>query len=125
MASMRAPAVAEILWELKKNDKVAKFNAIAGRAGFSAGANGRAMMTCLNTIQKEWPHLQSWRAIRDDGTVETNSEQARELSSWGATLTPDSEEGRSSVLIDEARVMIWEADPAKSKELAAATQTDE
>lgn len=118
MASTRAPAVAEILWELKKGDKIAKFNAIAARAGFTAGANGRAMLTCLATIQKEWPHLQAWRAIRDDGTVPTDSEQARELAQWGATLTADAEEGRSSVLIDESKVMIW--DDAEASAAAAA-----
>jgi len=124
MASTRAPAVAEILWELKRFDKVAKFSVIAGRAGFSAGANGRAMMTCLTTIQKEWPHLQAWRAIRDDGTVQTDSEQSRELEQWGATLTPDSEAGRSSVMIDEARVMIWDdADAITGDELQAAATT--
>ncbi|MCA8996696.1 MAG: hypothetical protein KDA80_06920, partial [Planctomycetaceae bacterium] len=93
---------------LKKADKVAKFSDIAQRAGFSAGANGRAMVTCLKTIRKDWPHLQWWRAIRDDGTVKTKGEQARELEEWGAEISDSGEEGRSSVLIDEARVMIWE-----------------
>ncbi|WP_437230090.1 hypothetical protein SH661x_001778 [Planctomicrobium sp. SH661] len=125
MASTRAPAVAEILWELKRFDKVAKYSAIAERAGFSAGANGRAMVTCLTTIQKEWPHLQAWRAIRDDGTVQSNSEQSRELAQWGATLSPDSEDGRMSVLIDEARVMIWEDAPAAAKPALAAVSEEE
>jgi len=107
MASTRAPAVAEILWELKRVDKVAKYSAIAERAGFSAGATGRAMITCLSTIQKEWPHLQAWRAIRDDGTVQTDSEQSRELQQWGATLSPDTDGDRSNVQIDEDRVMVW------------------
>jgi len=126
MASTRAPAVAEILWELKRVDKVAKYSVIAERAGFSAGANGRAMVTCLATIQKEWPHLQAWRAIRDDGTVQTNSAQSRELEQWGAKLTPDSEAGRSSVLIDEDRVMIWDdAEGNAGSTLQAATPKPE
>lgn len=112
MASTRAPAVAEILWELKRVDKIARYSTIAARAGFNAGANGRAMLTCLSTIQKEWPHLQFWRAIRDDGTVQSGSQQSRELEQWGATLQPDHEPGRSAVLVDESRVMIWEDDAA-------------
>ncbi|SFH60291.1 hypothetical protein [Planctomicrobium piriforme] len=115
MASMRAPAVAEVLWELKRLDKVAKFTAIAERAGFSAGSNGRAMQTCLETIRKEWPHLQAWRAIRDDGTIEKDSPHKAELIAWGATLTADDASGRMNVLIDEARVMIWEDLPAAGR----------
>jgi len=125
MASTRAPAVAEILWELKRVDKIAKFSAIAERAGFSAGANGRAMITCLSTIQKEWPHLQAWRAIRDDGTVPNDSEQSRELEQWGATLSADSDPTRASVLIDESRVMVWVAAKAPAKAVAAATTAED
>jgi len=125
MASMRAPAVAEILWELKRVDKIAKYSDIAERAGFSAGANGRAMITCLTTIQKEWPHLQSWRAIRDDGTVQTDSDQSRELELWGATLEPDPQAGRTSVLIDESRLMIWDVSEAAEDEVTATAPKSE
>lgn len=110
MASMRAPAVAEILWELKRADKVATFSAIANRAGFSAGANGRAMLTCLKTIRKDWPHLQWWRAIRDDGTVKQDGEQAVLLQEWGAQVETEGENGRVVVRIDESLIMIWEGD---------------
>ena len=85
MASTRASAVAEVLWELKRMDKIATYGAIAHRAGFSAGANGRAMLTCLKTIRKEWPHLQWWRAIRDDGTVKRDGEQELALRGWAQT----------------------------------------
>jgi alkylated DNA nucleotide flippase Atl1 len=121
MSSTRAPAVAEVLWELKRLDKVAKYSVIAERAGFSAGVNGRAMVTCLATIQKEWPHLQAWRAIRDDGTVQTGSAQSRELEEWGATITPDKEAGRSTVSIDEARLMVWEDSTSKAPKSETAT----
>jgi len=124
MASTRAPAVAEILWELKRVDKVARYSAIAERAGFSAGATGRAMITCLSTIQKEWPHLQAWRAIRDDGTVQTDSEQSRELQQWGATLSAETDNGRTNVQIDEDRVMVWGGETGPSgSELEATSET--
>lgn len=123
MSSTRAPAVAEVLWELKRLDKVAKYSVIAERAGFSAGVNGRAMVTCLATIQKEWPHLQAWRAIRDDGTVQTGSDQSRELEDWGATITLDEEAGRSTVSIDEERLMVWENRSNKSSSTVAAAQS--
>jgi alkylated DNA nucleotide flippase Atl1 len=110
MASTRAPAVAEVLWELKRADKVATFSAIATRAGFSAGANGRAMLTCLKTIRKDWPHLQWWRAIRDDGTVKQDGEQAVLLREWGVEIEAEGENGRVVVRIDEALIMVWEGD---------------
>lgn len=108
MASTRAPAVAEVLWELKRLDKIATYSAIAERAGFSAGANGRAMITCLKTVQKDWPHLQWWRAIRDDGTVEKEGEQAQELRQWGATFSTETVKDHVSILVDESKMMVWE-----------------
>lgn len=106
MASTRAPAVAEVLWELKRADKVATYSVIANRAGFSAGAKGRAMITCMKTIRRDWPHLQWWRAIRDDYTV-TAGEHALELEEWGASITKE-EEDRVRVEIEDEKVMIWE-----------------
>lgn len=106
MASTRAPAVAEVLWELKRADKVATYSTIASRAGFSAGAKGRAMLTCMKTIRRDWPHLQWWRAVRDDMTV-TAGEHAEELEEWGAVVTPD-EEGRVSLQIEDEKIMVWE-----------------
>ena len=106
MASTRAPAVAEVLWELKRADKVATYSTIASRAGFSAGAKGRAMLTCMKTIRRDWPHLQWWRAVRDDLTVEAG-EHAEELEEWGAVITPD-EEGRVSLQIEDEKIMVWE-----------------
>ncbi|HWL07420.1 MAG TPA: hypothetical protein VNQ76_03300 [Planctomicrobium sp.] len=121
MTSTRAPAVAEVLWELKRLDKIARFSDIAARVGFNPGANGRAMNTCLESIRKEWPHLQVWRAIRDDGAVEAASPQYQELQAWGATFS-DSSDGRYAGLqIDESRVMIWEV-PSAPK---TASQTTE
>ena len=119
MASTRAAAVAEVLWELKRADKVAAFSAIARRAGFSAGSNGRAMLTCLKAVRKDWPHLQWWRAIHDDGTVESGTEQARELETWGAQLDGEASNGRQSVLIDEALMMIWDENGEEVSEPAA------
>ena len=113
MASTRAEAVAEVLWELKRADKVASFSVIANRAGFSAGANGRAMLTALKAIRKDWPHLQWWRAIRDDGTVAAGDEQAQCLEEWGATPEADGESERVSVLIDESKMMVWEEEESE------------
>ncbi|MDB4743681.1 hypothetical protein OAF98_04275 [Planctomicrobium sp.] len=106
MASTRAPAVAEVLWELKRADKVATYSAVANRAGFSAGAKGRAMLTCMKTIRRDWPHLQWWRAVRDDFTV-TAGEHAEELEEWGASTTPE-EEDRVAVQVEDEKVMTWE-----------------
>ena len=47
MASTRADGVAEALFELKRADKVATFGQIARKVGFTAGANGRTMLSTL------------------------------------------------------------------------------
>src|SRR3954463_8066764 len=68
--STRAQAIAEILWELKKADKLATLTSIANRAGFSAGSNGRTVSKYLQTVRRDWPQLQWWRAIADNGQLE-------------------------------------------------------
>jgi len=70
VSSTRAQAVAEILWELKRADKVATLTSIANRAGFNPGSGGRMINTCLKTVRRDWPHLQWWRAVADNGQVE-------------------------------------------------------
>jgi hypothetical protein len=104
--------VAEILWELKRADKVANFKLVAERAGFSAGANGRAMETCLKTIRRDWPHLQWWRAIpiRDDGQLEKDSEQVVKLQECGYAVE-NAEGSQEHVVVCEieSHTMSWEA----------------
>lgn len=107
MASSRAQAVAELLWELKKWDKVARFSAIADKAGFKAGVNGKAMHTCLKSVRREWPHLEDWRAIPDDGTLEPQSQQVHNLKAWGATLS-EAKADRIEVAVEPERLMTWE-----------------
>jgi alkylated DNA nucleotide flippase Atl1 len=68
--STRAQAIAEILWELKRAEKLATLTAIATRAGFSPGSNGRTVSTCLKTVRRDWPHLQWWRAVADNGQLD-------------------------------------------------------
>ncbi len=106
MGSARASAVAEVLWELKRVDKVARFSVIGARAGFNSGSNGRAMKVCLDAIRKEWPHLQSWRAIPDDGAVDVQSQQAKDLKAWGVTIQGQ-DNGRGDIQLDDSRVMDW------------------
>ena len=118
MTSTRAQEVAEALWELKKADKVATFTSIARRAGFSAGANGRTMQTCLRTVRRDWPHLQWWRAVRDDGLLPKGSEQVEKLIEAGFELE-DATKGDGKAMavasLDE-HLMDWEG---KSEEAAA------
>ena len=74
IAKQRAQAVAEILWELKRAEKLATLTSIAERAGFSPGSCGRTVSTCLKTVRRDWPHLQWWRAVADDGIVDNEQE---------------------------------------------------
>ena len=87
MASVRAEGVAEALWELKRLDKLATFTEVATRAGFKPGAGGRTLLSCLTTVQRDWPHLHWWRAIPDDRMVAKESEHSRQLASGGFELT--------------------------------------
>lgn len=107
MASTRAQEVAEVLWELKRADKLATYSAIAKRAGFSAGTKGRTMKTCLKTVRRDWPHLQWWRAINDDKTIKKGGEQEERLRELGVELGDEADEGRVAIEFDEQLVMVW------------------
>lgn len=109
MSSTRAADVATILWELKRAGKVATYSTIANRAGFSAGANGRAMLTCLKTVRRDWPHLQWWRAIHDTGTIEKGSEAESKLREAGFPLeTADGSEEAVILKAMDDHLMTWE-----------------
>jgi alkylated DNA nucleotide flippase Atl1 len=86
--SSRAEQVAEVLWELKRAEKLGTYTSIAERAGFSAGANGKTMIACMKKIRTHWPHLHWWRVLDDNARIEINSEQARELEQNGFELEP-------------------------------------
>ena len=107
MASTRADQVAELLWELKRAAKLAKYSTIARRAGFSAGANGKAMETCLRTVRRDWPHLQWWRAVSDSGLMAKGSEQAQKLEEAGIALKSANDKTVALATPDEL-LMIWE-----------------
>ncbi len=70
IASGRATAVAEILWQLKRADKLATLSSIAERAEFSPGSNCRSVHSCLAAVRRDWPHLQWWRAVADNGVLD-------------------------------------------------------
>ena len=107
MASNRAADVAEVLWELKRAGKLATLSAVAERAGFNPGADGKAVRKCLETIRREWSHLEWWRVIEDDGTAEADSEQLQRLQAIGVECG-DTRKGMASLMIDEALIMVWE-----------------
>jgi alkylated DNA nucleotide flippase Atl1 len=104
MSSTRANEVAEALFELKRADKVATYSAIAKRAGFSAGSNGRAMKTALKTVRRDWPHLQWWRAIEDNATIEAG-EQEQMLRELGLEI--ENGDKAPTVSLAEDQLMDW------------------
>ncbi len=109
MATTRAEDVAEILWELKRAGKVATYSVIAKRAGFSAGANGRSVLTALKTVRRDWPHLQWWRAVQENGLVEKDSEHQEKLAETGFEITDvDGKDDVVCVAEFEEHVMEWE-----------------
>ena len=113
MASSRADEVAEILWELKRAGKISTYTHIARRAGFSAGNGGRAMDSCLKVVRRDWPHLQWWRAVKDDGTLENGSEQESKLREAGYELESGGQGGKHiTVVAIVQHLMTWQEAPA-------------
>lgn len=103
--STRAQAIAEILWELKRAEKLATLTSIAARAGFSPGSNGRTVSTCLKTVRRDWPHLQWWRAVADNGQLD--EEQKSCLSKAGfETETVDG--GTVVIKSFSTQLMTWD-----------------
>lgn len=106
--SSRAEMVAEILWELKRANKLATFALVAERAGFSAGANGRTIESCLKKVRTDWPHLQWWRIVDDNCRVHKGSEQDRELQRNGFEMEPvGSQEKLVKPLSVETHLISW------------------
>jgi alkylated DNA nucleotide flippase Atl1 len=100
MSSSRAQAVADVLSELKQSEKLGTLTSVARKAGFNPGVNGKTALNVLENVRREWPHLQWWRVVRDDGTL-CFAEQADALSREGIAIADD----RKSVLVDERVVM--------------------
>lgn len=110
MASSRASELAEALWELKRANKIATFTTLARRAGFSPGANGRTVLTTLKTVRKGWPHLQWWRVVSDDGTLEKGSEHEEKLVACGYQTSETKGKNGIVALVAELdkHLMSWE-----------------
>lgn len=96
MPSIRAEAVAEVLWELKQLEKLAVYADVAERAGFKPGANDKTIIACLENVRKEWPHLQWWRVVQPEGRLTADTDHATQLASNGFELQPIT--GRKSQL---------------------------
>lgn len=119
-SSTRAQAVAEILWELKRAEKLATLTSIADRAGFSPGSGGRTVTTCLKTVRRDWPHLQWWRAVADNGQL--GEEQQSHLIEAG--FDTEKVDGENVVVKSfQAQLMSWD-EPEESEDDVAATADD-
>lgn len=120
MASVRAQEVAELLWELKRAGKLGTYTTVARRAGFSPGVNGRTMQTVMKTVRRDWDHLQWWRAIPDDGAIETGCEHAELLQENEFSL---SEDGEKSIVADlDTHLMVWVEEGAEDANDAEAAK---
>lgn len=105
IASTRAQAVANILWELKRAEKLATLSSIADRAGFGPGPHCRTISACLKNVRRDWPHLEWWRAVADNGQLEV--EQATCLKSAGFQTTALTA-GNAEVASFADQLMTWE-----------------
>jgi alkylated DNA nucleotide flippase Atl1 len=105
VTSARAQAIAQILWELKKAEKLATLTSIANRAGFAPGVNGRTVSTSLKTVRRDWPHLQWWRAVADNGRIDEEQESYLAEAGFGSETVDD---GGVAIKSFAAQLMIWE-----------------
>jgi len=105
IASTRAQAIAQILWELKKAEKLATLTSIADRVGFSPGANGKTVSTSLKTVRRDWPHLQWWRAVADNGQVDAEQQSYLAEAGFESEIVED---GDFAIKSFAAQQMIWE-----------------
>jgi alkylated DNA nucleotide flippase Atl1 len=124
MASVRAQEVAELLWELKRADKVGTFTGVARKAGFSPGASGRTIQTVLKTVRRDWPHLQWWRVFPDDGLIEKDTEQSQLAVEHGFEFLDSGDQ----IIIDSftEHVFVWVSEEdAKAAADDAAAEVDE
>lgn len=130
MASARAQEVADALWELKKNAKLGRHTAVARRSGFAPGTNGRNVITTLKTVRRDWPHLQWWRIVPDDGVIEKDSEHAKALIAGGFELSDvapnpkDKDKDKDTVKVKveglDDLAMAWPDPPAEDAAAAEA-----
>lgn len=115
MASSRAEAVAEVLWELKRLEKLACYSQLAQRAGFKAGPGAKNVLGCLDHIRRDWSHLQWWRAVADDGCLDGESEHARTLRENGYVLDAvPNRKGFVQIVDLELHAYVWAEESAES-----------
>ena len=108
MASVRAENVAEVVWELKRVDKYATYTEVATRAGFKPGVAGKTLQTVLANVQRDWPHLQWWRTIPDDGMIMEGSPLAKKLVETGVALEASEKKGFLKLTDLESKSFTWD-----------------
>lgn len=119
MTSIRADEVAELLWELKSAGKLTTCTEIAKRAGFRSGQGGKAVVSCLRIVRRDWPHLQWWRILQDDGLLEEGSEQVQMLQAAGFEIQ-QTKQGKKRVLSVkemDSVLMEWEEEEIELEEV--------
>ena len=120
MASVRAENVAEVVWELKRVDKFGTYTEVATRAGFKPGVGGRTLQTVLVNVQRDWPHLQWWRTVPDDGLIIEDSPLAKKLAETGVALEPGGKKGFVKIADFESKLFTWDHQAAAAAAAASA-----
>ncbi|MBA4031611.1 MAG: hypothetical protein C0478_12080 [Planctomyces sp.] len=106
MASTRADALAEVIFALKRADKLATHNEAAAQCGFKPGASSKALLTALNAVRRDWPHLQWFRIVGNEGTIPAESEQSGLLEGAGVELAPSPTNPGELVIVDQERWLV-------------------
>lgn len=119
MASVRAENVAEVVWELKRVDKYASYTEVATRAGFKPGVAGRTLQTVLANVQRDWPHLQWWRTIPDDGLIVEDSPLAKKLAETGVALKASDKKGFVTLTDLKSKLFTWDHAAAAAATVSA------
>lgn len=101
---------------MKRNEKLGTYSTVAERAGFSAGTNGRTMISCLKKIRREWPHLEWWRALEDSLKLTKGSEQAKALEKNGYEMEAHGSDDKHVKPAElEVHLVVWEEVDAEAE----------
>lgn len=106
MASRRAEFLAEVLYHLKQADRLATFDQVAQFGGFRPGPDGRSVQIALDSVRRDWPHLDWWRVVPVDPRWSANDEQATKLQEAGFELKPARGRKNSLTLAETESVFV-------------------
>lgn len=60
----------------------------------------------MKVVRRDWPHLHWWRAVRDNGPIETEQEAKLREAGYELAVNPTSQ--KLTIVAIETHCMIWD-----------------